>query len=129
MLLLLDTHIFLWFITGDSRLSVSFHEAILESENRVFLSAASLWEIIIKYDLRKLPLPESPESFIPRQRKLHGIESLPVTESSFKHLASLPNKHRDPFDRCLISQALSHKMTIVTMDRAIMEYEVEFLKQ
>lgn len=96
MLLLLDTHVFLWFITGDSRLAVSFHEAILRSENRVYLSAASYWEIIIKYNLGKLPLPESPEEFIPHQRELHGIESLAVTESSLKYLASLPNKHRDP---------------------------------
>ena len=126
--LLLDTHIFLWLITGDSRLPDFFREAILESENSVFLSAASVWEIVIKYNLGKLPLPESPEIYIPRQRELHMIESLSVTEANLFHLVKLPNLHSDPFDRCLISQALSNDLTLVTIDQAIMKYDVPFLK-
>ncbi len=127
-LLLLDTHIFLWFISADSRLPVLFRDAIREPNNTVFLSAASLWEIIIKYNLGKIPLPQSPEIYIPRQRQVHRIKSLPINESSLKRLASLPNLHRDPFDRVLISQALSNNLTLVTIDSEIMNYNIPFLK-
>ena len=128
MLLLLDTHVFLWLITGDSRFPSRFYDAFVDPENKVYLSAASLWEITIKYDLGKLPLPEPPETYVPRQRKLHRIESLAITETGLTNLASLPNLHRDPFDRCLISQALGHGMTIVTTDQEIIKYSVPILK-
>ncbi len=65
MKLLLDTHVFLWYITADSRLPTLFRDAIREPQNEVFLSIASLWETIIKYNLGKLPLPQSPEILIP----------------------------------------------------------------
>ncbi len=128
MPLLLDTHIFLWIISGDSRLPDNLREKILETRDTVFLSSASVWEIIIKYNLGKLPLPESPEIYIPRQRELHRIKSLPITEASLNHLVNLPNLHGDPFDRCLISQALSNNLTLVSIDEAIMDYEVPTLK-
>lgn len=128
MNLLLDTHIFLWFISADSRLPVLFQTAVREPKNTVFLSVASLWEIIIKYNLGKLPLPQSPEIYIPRQRIIHKIKSLPLNESSLKHLITLPDLHRDPFDRVLISQALNNNLTIVTIDREILNYSVPFLK-
>ncbi|MGB7069758.1 MAG: type II toxin-antitoxin system VapC family toxin [Pyrinomonadaceae bacterium] len=128
MLLLLDTHIFLWLISDDSRLPDTFRETILQSENTVLLSAASVWEIMIKFNLGKLPLPESPEIYIPRQRDLHMIATLPVTEASLKYLCRLPDLHTDPFDRCLISQALSNGLTLVTVDPSIMRYDVPLLK-
>lgn len=128
MKLLLDTHIFLWFISADSRLPILFRDAIREPNNTVFLSVASLWEIIIKYNLGKLPLPQSPEICIPRQRQLHQIKSLPINESSLKHLSSLPNLHRDPFDRILISHALSSSLILATVDPEIMSYNTPFLK-
>lgn len=65
MKLLLDTHIFLWFISGDSQLAVSFRDAIRLPDNKVYLSVASVWEATIKYQLGKLPLPESPETYLP----------------------------------------------------------------
>ncbi len=128
MKLLLDTHIFLWFISADSRLPILFRDEIREPNNKIFLSVASLWEIIIKYNLRKLPLPQSPETYIPRQRQLHLIKSLPISESSLKHLVSLPDLHRDPFDRILICQALNSNLIFVTIDPEIMNYNVPFLK-
>ena len=126
MKLLLDTHVFLWFISADSRLPNSFKDTIREPNNTVYLSVASVWEIIVKYSLGKLPLPQSPEIYIPRQRIIHQIKSLPVSETSLKPLVSLPNSRRDPFDRILISQALSHNLTIVTFDREIKNYSVPF---
>ncbi len=102
MKLLLDTHIFLWFISGDNRLSDDQRDSIQDPGNEVFLSVASLWEIIVKYQLGKLPLPQSPESYIPLQRQRHLIASLPLDEASVAQLAKLPPIHRDPFDRMLI---------------------------
>jgi PIN domain nuclease of toxin-antitoxin system len=110
------------------RLPILFRDAIKEPNNELFLSVASLWEIIIKYNLGKLPLPKSPEIYIPQARQRHQIKSLAITETSLKNLVSLPNLHRDPFDRLLISQALSRNLTIVTIDADIMKYNVPFLK-
>jgi PIN domain nuclease of toxin-antitoxin system len=128
MKLLLDTHIFLWFISGDSRLPVLFRSEIQNVNNQVFLSVASLWEIIIKYKIGKLPLPQSPEIYIPRERQRHQIKSLPISESSLTYLVSLPDLHRDPFDRLLISQASSSNLIIVTIDQEILNYNISYLK-
>jgi len=124
MRLLLDTHVFLWFITGDSRLPEPFKEAILDTENEVLLSVASFWEIVVKNQLGKLPLPESPGTYIPKERELHQILSLPILESDFVQLSSLPLIHRDPFDRILICQAIANELTIVTVDPIIKSYGV-----
>ena len=127
MNLLLDTHVFLWFITGNNRLSQKFLDSIRDTNNQVYLSVVSIWETVIKYQLGKLPLPHPPESYLPHQRLLHQIASLPLDESSVARLASLPLLHRDPFDRILISQAIEHNLIIVTVDPAILEYSVATL--
>jgi PIN domain nuclease of toxin-antitoxin system len=129
MKLLVDTHIFLWFISGDSRLSVSFCDAIRDPDNEVYLSVVSVWEAIIKYQLGKLPLPETPETYLPKQRARHLIDSLPVDEESVAQLAKLAALHRDPFDRLLVCQALQHELVMVTTDSAILTYPIiQFLK-
>ena len=102
MKLLLDTHIFLWYIAADWRLPTLFRDAIREPKTEVFLSVASLWETIIKFNLGKLPLPQSPEIYIPKQRQQHQIKSLALHENAVIELANLPALHRDPFDRILI---------------------------
>lgn len=127
MKLLIDTHVFLWFISGDERLPGTFIDSIADRENSVFLSVASFWEICIKYDIGKLTLPAPPTEYIPKTRQMHGIESLPITESSLFNLGSLPRLHRDPFDRVLISQALAEEMTLATLDQAIKNYNVPVL--
>jgi PIN domain nuclease of toxin-antitoxin system len=124
MRLLLDTHVFLWFITADPRLPEPFKEAILDIENEAFLSVASFWEIVVKNQLGKLPLPESPGTYIPKERELHQIWSLPILESHLVQLSSLPLIHRDPFDRILICQAIANEMTIATVDPIVKKYEV-----
>jgi PIN domain nuclease of toxin-antitoxin system len=125
MKLLLDTHIFLWLISGDKRLSSTAQDSIRDPENEVYLSVVSVWEAIIKYQLGKLPLPESPEKYLPEQREQHQIASLAVDEGSLLHLPTLPDLHRDPFDRLLVSQALQHDLTIITVDEAIRAYSVK----
>ncbi len=127
MKLLLDTHVFLWFISGDARLPDGFRDSIRDPNNEVFLSVVSLWEATIKFQLGKLPLPESPETYLPKQRKRHLIASLPVDEASVIQLAKLPPLHRDPFDRLLICQAIQQGMTITTVDQAIRAYPVSVM--
>ena len=127
MRILLDTHIFLWFISGDPQLSINTRDIIRDSDNEVYLSVVSVWESIIKYQLGKLPLPESPEIYLPKQRNLHQITSLPIDETSVSQLIHLQLLHRDPFDRMLICQALQHGLTIATIDSAIRAYDVSLI--
>ena len=127
MQLLLDTHIFLWYVTGDTRLSAATCDAINDPNNDVFLSVGSFWEIVIKYELGKLPLPQAPDRFIPAQRKTHGIQSLPFDENDARFLVGLPFHHRDPFDRMLVSQAMARVLTIATVDPEIKKYSVPVL--
>lgn len=128
MRLLLDTHIFLWYISGDARLPIPFRDAIRDPANEVFLSVASVWEAVIKYALGKLPLPEAPAVYLPEQREAHKIVSLPIEEAVFTHLATLPPLHRDPFDRVMIAQAMHHGLTLVTVDDAIRAYAVSLFR-
>ena len=127
MKLLLDTHIFLWFISGDQRLPIHLQNSIRDLNNDVYLSCISVWEVTVKYQLGKLPLPESPEIYLPKQRQQHLINTLILDEESVAQLLNLPLLHRDPFDRILICQALQHNLTIVTVDTAIRAYAVKVL--
>lgn len=126
MRLLLDTHIFLWYITGDQRLSRHFRESI-ENAEVVFVSVVSIWESVIKYALGKLPLPEAPFPWLATQRELHGFVSLPVVEKAFEHLGRLPRHHDDPFDRMLISQAIGGELLLVTVDPVLASYSAPLL--
>jgi len=126
MRLLLDTHIFLWYITGDTRLSRHFRTSI-ENADLVAVSVVSLWETVIKHSLGKLPLPESPYPWLAVQREHHGFRSLPVDERSLAHLGELPPHHQDPFDRLLVSQAIESDLLLVTVDPKLRQYSVPLL--
>lgn len=127
MKLLLDTHIFLWYISGDAKLPSTMRDNIRDPDNEVYLSVASVWETIVKSQLGKLPLPQPAAQYLPQQRERHQIISLPLDEASVARLETLPLLHRDPFDRMLICQALQHQMIIVTVDSAIQSYPVGVL--
>ena len=122
MRLLLDTHIFLWLITGDRRITETMQIDVLNPANEVYLSVVSVWEISVKYQLGRLPLPEPPQIYLPVQRQRHEITSLSLDEASISQLARLPSIHRDPFDRMLVCQALEHDLTIVTVDEMLQSY-------
>ncbi|MCH8042294.1 MAG: type II toxin-antitoxin system VapC family toxin [Planctomycetes bacterium] len=124
MKLLLDTHVFLWFIGGDARLSSQLGSSIRDPENDVYLSVVSVWEAIVKQQLGKLSLPEPAESYLPKQRRRHLIAPLPLDEESVAQLAGLPDHHRDPFDRMLICQATHWGLTIATEDAQIRAYPI-----
>lgn len=124
MKLLLDTHIFLWYISGNSNLNQSWKAQIQDPANDVYLSVASVWETTIKYQIGKLPLPASADRYLPEQRIRHQIGSLLIDEETIAQLSTLPSLHRDPFDRILISQALQHDLTLVTVDGDILGYPI-----
>jgi PIN domain nuclease of toxin-antitoxin system len=96
--LLLDTNAFLYFINNDSALSERA-KTLLESEVSLLISAASLWEIAIKFSIGKLSLPASFGDFIPAQLQQNAIEILPVTLPHLEKVSTLPFHHKDPFDR------------------------------
>lgn len=127
MRLLLDTHIFLWYITGDQRLSKNFRESI-ENAEVVFVSVVSLWEAVIKHAIGKLPLPDAPYPWLATQRETHGFISLPVEERSLARLVELPRYHDDPFDRMLVSQALGGDLVLVTVDPVLAKYPASLLQ-
>ena len=127
MQILLDTHVFLWYIVDDPKLPATFATAIQDPANEVFLSVASIWEAVIKFQLGKLPLPSPPANYLPQQRIAHGIDTLPIDEGAMSHLAGLASLHRDPFDRMLVAQALQYGLAIATVDPLIRAYTVQLL--
>jgi PIN domain nuclease of toxin-antitoxin system len=127
MKLLLDTHAFLWYITEDSRLPESVANAIRLKSNEVFLSVVSVWEILVKHQIGKLPLPAPPDAYIRDRREQHQIGTLPLEEASLRYLLRLPMHHRDPFDRMLMCQALHRDLHIVTFDEEFSRYPVRVL--
>jgi PIN domain nuclease of toxin-antitoxin system len=129
MNLLLDTHIFLRYISGDIKLSPRHRNAIQDPANVVFLSVASIWEAVIKHAVGRLPLPEPPASYLPRQRIAHQIASLPIEEPALERLANLPALHRDPFDRLLVAQAQHYGLTLVSVDPFVKSYAVSILPE
>ena len=122
MKLLLDTHIFIWLIDNDRRLSKQYRQIIQDPNNEKFLSVVSIWECAIKYQIGKLNLPSSPETYLPVERRKHLIKTLTVDENSIVSLVNLPLLHKDPFDRLIMAQALQHNLTIMTEDKLILAY-------
>src|SRR5205809_761258 len=112
MRLLLDTQVFIWLLRGDSRVGPHSAALVRDPLNQVMLSAASIWEAVIKHALGKLTFPDPPANYLPRKRDELQVSSLPIVEADFVHLAGLPPHHRDPFDRLMIAQALHHGLTI-----------------
>lgn len=125
MIALLDTHVFLWWITDDQRLSEKARSMIGNSENRLFFSAASGWEIAIKAGLGKINLEADLDVFLGKQLEINDITPLPVQMNHALYVHRLPLLHRDPFDRMIIAQAQVENMPIVTQDRQIAKYYVE----
>lgn len=124
---MLDTQAWLWLQTTPDRLSEGALARLSDPENDLFLSAASAWEIAIKYALGKLPLPEPPAEYVPTRLRTSGVAPLAVEHSHALHVASLPRHHRDPFDRLLIAQAQLDDLTLLTADPQFSSYRVEIL--
>jgi PIN domain nuclease of toxin-antitoxin system len=126
MKFLLDTHTFLFAISDPERLSTAVSQVLLDGDASKWLSAVSLWEIIIKVQVGKLILPMEPAYYLDNLRQL-GASLLPVDAQHSFELIQLPLLHKDPFDRLLIAQARVEKMTLLTRDNAIQQYPVTTL--
>ena len=122
---LLDTQSWLWMQVCPERFSPEVTELLRDAETELLLSAASSWEIAIKYGLGKLPLPAPPSEYVPSRMATSGVVPLPVRHSHALHVATLPSHHRDPFDRLLIAQAQVEKLSILTCDRQFASYDVD----
>ena len=125
--MLLDTHIFLWLLINDGKLSAALREILLKIENNLYLSPISIWETNVKNRAGKLPLPEPLEIMIARSKAEHNILSLPFDETDALQLSALPDLHHDSFDRMLMCQAISHNLTLVTADEMILAYPIQML--
>ena len=124
MKVLLDTHAFLWSISGDDRLSKTVEETFLNPDIHLFFSAASFWEICIKMSLGKLSLKRGWLKTIQKEMKINAIQWLPVEMQHCAELINLPFHHRDPFDRMLIAQAMVEDLQILSRDRRLSAYDI-----
>jgi PIN domain nuclease of toxin-antitoxin system len=125
---LLDSHVWLWMLTQPTRIRGNLLEELRTSSTRVLLSAASSWEIAIKWAMGRLALPEPPEIYVPTRMQRSGVEGLVVTHAHALRVSTLPPHHRDPFDRLLIAQAQLESVPIVTVDEAFDAYDVPVIR-
>jgi PIN domain nuclease of toxin-antitoxin system len=121
--LLLDTRIFLWLQTEPERLGESLR-VVEDDRTELLLSAASSWEIAIKYQLGKLPLPEAPERYVPSRMRAIGVQAVAVEHPHALAVATLPPLHRDPFDRLIVAQASLLGLTVATADPSVAQYAI-----
>lgn len=124
---LLDTNVWLWSLFDPERIPRKARETIGDKAHEIFLSAVTSWEISIKVAAGKLTLPEAPTSYIPRRMTEQGLRPLPVSHPHALAVYSLPDLHRDPFDRLLVAQAVLENMILATADRIVEKYPVEIL--
>ena len=127
MQLLLDTHSFLWFASGNERLGTKAKEAIADTENAAYLSTASLWEMAIKINIGKLRLPQPLGVLASEQIRENEFEVLHSRVAHYKTYTDLPLHHRDPFDRMMIAQAKVEDLLVVSKDEAFADYDIELL--
>jgi PIN domain nuclease of toxin-antitoxin system len=122
---LLDTHVFIWAETDDSRLSAAAKQFIEDEDNELLFSAVSAWEIAIKHARDRLPLPDEPARYIAYRMALLRAEELPISVNHAVVAGGLPLVHRDPFDRLLVAQAQVEGLPVVTGDPNFARYGVE----
>jgi PIN domain nuclease of toxin-antitoxin system len=127
MKILLDTHSFLWFISGSERLSIDARDKIADLDNELVLSSASLWEIAIKVSMGKLELLQPYSQLIPQRLEENDINILPIELNHLATVVGLPFHHRDPFDRLIIAQALTEDLPVVSADRIFSQYSIKLI--
>ena len=125
MKVLLDTHTFLWLISGDDRLSETAKKTFLDPGNILFFSAVSLWEICIKISLGKLSLKSGWLKTIQDEMEVNAIQWLSIEMPHCVELTNLPFHHRDPFDRMLVAQAMVDDMQLLSRDNRLSSYQIK----
>ena len=124
MNILLDTHVLIWALENNPTLSDVSRNSIINGSNLIFVSSVSVWEIDIKRNLGKFDAPDN----LLEEIKSHRFSPLHINFDHAQLAGSLPNIHKDPFDRLLIAQAILEKLTLVTRDELIPKYNVRTLK-
>jgi len=124
MKILLDTHIFIWWMEKNKRLSKDIFNLLNNPQNQIFLSVASVWELIIKKAKKKLKTPKDVQGGI----KASGFIPINIEMLHVLDLEKLPMHHNDPFDRIIISQAKIEHLTLITADKKIWKYNLALLK-
>jgi PIN domain nuclease of toxin-antitoxin system len=119
--LLLDSHIFIWWLTEDEKLGPLTVEVIKDPRNKIYVSAATTWEISIKRSLGKIKAPKD----LSKEIISEGFDELPISVFHGDQAGLLPEIHKDPFDRMLIAQAQTEGLELVTCDKAIPKYSVK----
>jgi PIN domain nuclease of toxin-antitoxin system len=122
--LLLDSHIYLWFLLGEERLAGAMRESIEDASNLVYVSAASVWELAIKAALGRLDLDGVD---LADEIERSGFTQLPVSARHGQTAANLPRHHRDPFDRVLVAQAQLEDLSLVSTDETLSRYDVHLI--
>ena len=125
---LLDTHVWLWWYLEPERLEAKTLRLLEDGGAEFFFSAASIWEIAIKYRLGKLKLNTPPEGLLPAELARDTIQILPISMAHALRAGALPPHHQDPFDRMLIAQAQLENMTLITADPHFSDYKVRLHK-
>jgi PIN domain nuclease of toxin-antitoxin system len=120
MKLLLDTHILIWWLSQDRRLSQLETDIITNPDNLIFVSAATAWEIAVKKMIGKLEAPDD----LPAALAANNFLELPITIDHSQKLYQLPLHHHDPFDRIMVAQAISEDLIFMTRDAKIALYEI-----
>jgi PIN domain nuclease of toxin-antitoxin system len=121
--LLLDTHILIWWLATDSKLSSTEINIITDPDNIIFVSAATSWEIAVKKMIGKLDAPDD----LPTALTANDFLELPITIKHTQYLYQLPPHHNDPFDRIMIAQAISDSLVFLTRDSKVLLYPVKTL--
>ncbi len=122
---LLDTHSLLWIITDDPRLSKNAQDIYLDSENGIFLSMASIWELAIKSSLEKISLEKPLDEFVSEHVHGNNIEILDIKLPHVLRIEKLPFNHRDPFDRLIIAQSIEDNLPILGGDKVFDLYKIK----
>jgi PIN domain nuclease of toxin-antitoxin system len=121
MKLLLDTHVALWAVSDDPRLSPKARELIVTQRNLIWVSAVSIWEIAIKHGLGRGDMPISGAEALEYFRQ-SGYRMLPVSPEHAAAVEALPAHHQDPFDRLLVAQSLTEPLRLLTHDTTVARY-------
>lgn len=124
--ILLDTHSLLWYFQDDERLSATVADLLENSENELYVSIVSLWEIAIKINIGKLQLECSFSAFLSILEQ-YNIDILPITLTDLKSYLQLPLYHRDPFDRILVTQTVNNNLILLSRDSAFDNYSIQRL--
>ena len=124
---LLDSCIWVFLLNNDSRLKQQQKNVILDTQNTIYISVVSVWEMSIKIDQGKLKLPKPLQSLIFEACVKDNHKILNLDVFSVLHTNNLPSYHKDPFDRMLISQAIDNDLTIITCDSKFFDYDVKVL--